>query len=92
MRAILLLLMLAFLTPADASHCAGWSTSAADAEAGGYYVVDDCFLGWCSLLGPSVDGALWIYEESNGAPGLQRGDEIQDDTCHGMIAADTIVV
>jgi hypothetical protein len=36
--------------------------------------------------------STWVYEESNGIDGLQRGDEIVDDTCHGMIASDTIVL
>jgi hypothetical protein len=34
---------------------------------------------------------IWIYEESNGMPGLQRGDETWDDTCGGLVEGDTIV-
>lgn len=34
---------------------------------------------------------MWIYQESNDLAGLQRGDEVHDDTCGGMIEADTIV-
>lgn len=36
---------------------------------------------------------VWIvpYGESNGIPGYQGGDECGDNTCHGMIEADTII-
>lgn len=95
MRILLVLAALIALTaPATAMHCSGWSTSAADVAAGGYYVADDCFLSWCTLFGLTgvhVTGTLWVYEESNGIPGLQRGDEIVDDTCHDQILADTII-
>ena len=30
--------------------------------------------------------ALFVYEESNGIDGLQRGDELVDDTCGGTAA------
>lgn len=32
--------------------------------------------------------STWAYEESNGIDGLQRGDEVKDDTCGGMIESD----
>lgn len=35
--------------------------------------------------------SIWIYYESNGIDGLQRGDSVVDDTCHGMIEADHFV-
>lgn len=35
--------------------------------------------------------SVWFYYETNGIPGLQRGDEEHDDTCHGMIESDTIL-
>lgn len=35
-------------------------------------------------------GGFTIYQETNGIPGEQRGDEIADDTCGGMIAPDAI--
>lgn len=34
--------------------------------------------------------SIWIYEESNGIEGLQRGDVMVDNTCGGMIEADTL--
>lgn len=34
----------------------------------------------------------WIYEESNGIEGLQRADEVMDDTCGGRAGpGDTII-
>jgi hypothetical protein len=51
------------------------------------YAHEDCFGNRiCSGI-----FSLWIYEESNDIPGLQRGDEIIDDTCGGVIPADTII-
>lgn len=35
--------------------------------------------------------AIWLYYETNGIDGLQRGDELRDDTCHWMIESDTFV-
>jgi hypothetical protein len=34
--------------------------------------------------------SVWIYQESNGIDGLQRGDEMKDDTCGGEIEMDTL--
>lgn len=84
MRLVLpLAILLALSLPAQAAHCETWSTTPAEIDAGGYYVeLDTC---------PMCIFSVWIYEESNGIEGLQRGDEIVDDTCHGMIRADTIV-
>jgi hypothetical protein len=59
-----------------------------------HYVADDCFLSWCTLFGLTgviVSGTLWVYEESNGVDGLQRGDEVVDDTCGGRFPGDTII-
>ena len=42
-----------------------------------------------------LDGtdAVWIYEETNGIPGLQRGDSMKDDTFGGLCyAPDDIVL
>lgn len=50
-----------------------------------FYVDNDTCQPGCGLF------SLWVYQESNGHPGLQRGDEVYDDTCHGMVEADTIV-
>lgn len=35
---------------------------------------------------------IWIYEESNGLAGLQRSDDVHDDTCAGEVSADTAVL
>ena len=57
-----------------------------------YYVDNDpCY--------PDCGFSIWIYEETNTFPNLQRqdatGDQVseytQDDTCHGEILPDTIV-
>ena len=59
-----------------------------------YYVDNDpCQTDGCTF-------SFWIYEETNGYPNLQRqdatGEEVdeytQDDTCHGKIKPDTIVL
>ena len=58
-----------------------------------YYVDNDS----CQSEGCGV--SVWVYQESNGYPNLQRQDATgsrvtkwtQDDTCHGMIKADTVV-
>lgn len=51
--------------------------------AAGYYVENDfCQMDPCTF---------WIYEETNGVEGLQRDDDVVDDTCHGAVPGDTIV-
>ncbi|HUR70234.1 MAG TPA: hypothetical protein VM370_13400 [Candidatus Thermoplasmatota archaeon] len=40
---------------------------------------------------PECIGYLYVYEESNGIEGLQRQDEVHDDTCGGAIPGDRIV-
>lgn len=59
------------------------------------YWMESCWVGACL---PTTDvcygSALmysWIYQESNGIYGLQRSDDMVDDTCGGLIPADTIV-
>lgn len=52
------------------------------------------FPGWDHNGDGSADGCLfsiWLYYESNGIPGLQRGDWVVDDSCHGMIESDSFV-
>lgn len=44
-----------------------------------------------TIGGMSCLFSVWYYEESNDIPGLQRGDEVVDDTCHGMIQSDSIL-
>ena len=67
-----------------AGHCTNWSTTPATAVAGHYVTYDVCQ--------PSCLASIWVYEESNGRSGLQRDDGYVDNTCHGMIYPDTIVV
>jgi hypothetical protein len=71
---------------AGADHCETWSTSKPDTTSsdGRYYVDND-------MCQPECIFSIWLYEESNGYDGLQRGDEVVDDTCHGMIDSDTII-
>src|SRR5688572_27227927 len=99
---ILVPLAIAFLlaSPATAFHCETWSTSRPEltidgSPAGGptYYVDAVCgIVGFVTNHAFGCgDGAIWVYEESNGIPGQQRGDEAADDTCHGAIVPDTIV-
>lgn len=85
-----LLLALALVGTGAADHCESWSSTEADAqtcEAGAspcYYVSIDFCQPDCHIL-------VWVYEESNGLEGLQRGDEVVDDTCHEMVRPDTII-
>ncbi|HUR67654.1 MAG TPA: hypothetical protein VM370_00280 [Candidatus Thermoplasmatota archaeon] len=69
-------------SPAAYADCEP-TTSQPEIDAFGFYVDNDscfdCFI------------TIWIYQESNLIPGLQRGDELHDDTCGGMIASDRIV-
>ena len=76
MRIVLLAaLLLAAIPPvADAHHCSGVTTSTDAVPAGPFYVV--------AATNP------YLYQETNGIPGLQRGDRDRDDTCHGIVLAD----
>lgn len=38
-----------------------------------------------------LGAVYWVYDETNGIDGLQRADENRDDTCGGLIEADTFV-
>lgn len=99
MRAILLPTAFALAlvaTSANADHCSTWSTDddvEYDTNPGGalpiarYYVDNDP----CQPSTGCAFGSWWIYEESNGIDGLQRDDEVVDDTCHGLIDGDTII-
>lgn len=91
MRATLpaLLMILALMPPAGAEHCTTYSTSLPEVTtptaAGKTYYVDLFLCQICDWW------FLFPYEESNGIEGLQRADDIEDDTCHGMIAPDTLL-
>jgi hypothetical protein len=86
MRALSLLALVAALAvPVEASHCSMWETARPEVDVLGLYYVDH------DHCHPDCIDNVWVYEESNGIPGLQRGDEWYDNTCHGMIPSDTIV-
>lgn len=98
---VFLVAFLALMNSAQGDACA-LTTSQTDADTGPvtgpagvrYYLVDDCFISSCSppFSNVHVDGTFYIYEESNGVDGLQRADEVADDTCSGRAGAgDTII-
>ena len=60
------------------------TTTTPTATVSRWYFDADCH-GWCH------EGflAFWLYEETNGYPGLQRADASVDNTCAGRIPADT---
>lgn len=76
-------LVLMLMGSTDAEHCTTWSTSHPEVSVDGFYVDND-------VCQPECVFSIWLYEEGNGIPGLQRGDEVVDDTCHGMIESDTV--
>jgi len=83
---LLTLAALAVALPAGlADHCSSYNTSTAEFDAIPPYYVDN------DLCQPGCIYSIWVYEETNGIEGLQRGDEFVDDTCHGLIEADTII-
>lgn len=85
-------LVVALAASAGADHCAGYSTSQPEVDStatpAGRHYVDHTF---CQMENCGPGGAFWVYEESNGLPGLQRGDEFHDDTCHATIQQDTLI-
>jgi hypothetical protein len=93
--ALALVLALALAMPAAAQECTP-TTSAATltvhAIGGiGYYVVEDP--GWLTCeFGIPECGSIWVYEEANGIAGVQRADDVHDDTCTGQIPGDRLVV
>lgn len=79
----LILLTLGTLSPAVAD-CTPSTTSPELSVLDTLYVdYDDCAMA-CSF-------SVWIYQESNGIPGLQRQDSVRDNTCGGTIAPDTLI-
>lgn len=85
-RLLAIFALLALAAPSGAQACQP-TTSPAHVEAGGYYVFHDDSL--CPGPCPFV---VWIYQESNGHPGLQRNDDARDDTCGGQIESDTLLL
>lgn len=91
-RAVLVIALLALAAvPAQAADCIPGRTEAdVDTDPANtgivprYYVVNDG-PNWCCLV------SIWIYQEANGIDGLQRDDEVVDDTCRGQIPGDLLV-
>ena len=88
MRTAIALLLALFVTAgaARAEHCAEATPEVTlDTPVGTFYVDNE-------LCQPDCLFSVWIYQESNGQEGLQRGDETctDDDECCGQ-EADTIV-
>lgn len=82
---LLALAAIAIAVPASLAAGCDPSTSEAEVAQGGFYVDNDA----CQ---PECIYSIWIYQESNGIDGLQRGDEVVDDTCDGAIESDTIIL
>lgn len=75
---------------ASAEHCTVNDGHLPEVDSGGsalgrFYVDND-------LCQPGCMFSIWVYQESNGIEGLQRGDPVRNDTCHGTIRADSIVL
>ena len=77
--------LVALMVPFVAADGCQMGNSPYIVTAGGYYLIDD----FCH--GPACIGFITIYQESNGAVELQRGDEVRDDTCGGLFTPDTYV-
>lgn len=92
MRAFLLFVTIAALAvPAGADHCTEPAQSEHELNTCVANVAAPCFYFDNDACQPECGFNVWIYQESNGVPGLQRGDEYTDDTCHEMVPADTII-
>ena len=89
-----LALVLALTLPASAAGCCEgychelFRLGTPETPAGQFYVVED--VGCQPECYPHYP-SLWFYEESNGIDGLQRLDEINDETCGGQILPDTLM-
>jgi len=92
-----LAVLLAIAVPAAADECvpktstSDEDTTVIDLPSCGATGLWDCYLavdhpGSCGDL-----GAVWLYGEFNGIPGLQRHDDCVDDTCGGQAHADTLL-
>lgn len=80
--ALVLIVTLALAVPVSAEECIP-TTSNPEVDIGGQYVDND-------LCQPECLFSIWFYSEANGIEGLQRGDEVVDDTCGGMIDSDVL--
>ena len=78
-----LAILLAFAALATADHCTTWTTSAPEITFDPYYVDND--------LGQPGFSYVNVYEETNGIGGLQRQDDVVDETCHDLILPDRLI-
>lgn len=98
-------LMLAALTFAPATVSAAcWSTSSPEYDTGvatgisltggngRYYADNDVCQAFWGGVGDQCLASTWVYEESNGLPGLQRDDDIVSDVRGCGVRGDNIVV
>lgn len=91
MRIVLILsVILALTVSAGADHCTTYSTASPELDLDPSPAPGPRFY-WDNDPCQPCMWSTWVYQESNGIDGLQRGDEVQDDTCHGMIESDTVV-
>jgi hypothetical protein len=82
---LLTFVALGIALPASAGACTMTTSSPELVLPGGIYVDNDACQPECLF-------SAWIYQESNGIDGLQRGDEDVDDTCGGTAGdSDTIL-
>jgi len=82
--ALLTVAALAIAVPVSAQDCEP-SNADAEVDLGGLYVDNDPCQPECLF-------SIWVYQETNGIEGLQRGDEVEDNTCGGQIESDTIIL
>lgn len=94
MRTIPLMLVLVVMFPAfiHARGCEMTTTTPevdthTDIVGAPRYDVDNDF---GQPLGPII--SYWVYEESNGIDGLQRADEVIDNTCGGAAGPGDLIV
>ncbi len=78
-----LVLLIASTPNAWAAECSP-STSSPEIKILNNYIDTD----YCQ---PECAYSVWYYVESNFIVGLQRNDEVVDDTCGGQIEGDSIV-
>lgn len=83
---LLTLAALSIAVPAFADGCE-LTTSNPEVAAGGFYVDNDL----CQVDGTCIF-SIWIYQETNGIDGLQRNDDVHDDTCDGAAGESDLII
>lgn len=87
MRTFLILAaVVALAAPVGADECVPTTSNPeidAPFGAGDHTYIDN------DLCQPDCIFSVWVYQETNDIPGLQRRDSVKDDTCGGQIDADT---